>query len=79
MPETLPFDIIIKILKMRPRDSCAKSPTSECIHAEFDDMLAHLRNICPRFTEEDMQTVCVNRFFGRYSGEVKNLKGDIRT
>ena len=34
MPETLPFDIIMKILKMRPRDSQMKSPTAELIEQD---------------------------------------------
>jgi hypothetical protein len=35
MPEILPFDIIMKILKMRPRDSQMKSPTAELIKEEL--------------------------------------------
>ena len=35
MPETLPFDIIMNILRMRPRDSQMKSPTADLIKEEF--------------------------------------------
>ena len=37
MPETLPFDIFMSILKMRPRDSHMKSPTAAIVKAEITD------------------------------------------
>ena len=68
MPETLPFDIIMKILKMRPRDKDAKSLTSDCIREEFDELLAHIRFIHPATSEESMHEFFVNRFFFWYRG-----------
>ena len=37
MPETIPFDIIMNILKMRPRDSQLKSPTAALVKAEISN------------------------------------------
>ena len=38
MPETLPFDIIMNILRMRPRDSQMKSPTAQLMKQEFEQI-----------------------------------------
>ena len=64
--QTLPFDIIMQIIKMRPRDSAAKSHTSDCISEEFDESLAHMRFINNDLTIERMQEHFANRFFFFY-------------
>jgi hypothetical protein len=72
--QTLPFDIIMNLKKMRPRDSAAKSHTSDCISKEFDDLLAHIRFLTNDLEDatteasikETMQTLVVKHFFFFY-------------
>ena len=66
MAEQLPFEMIMKILKMRPRDSAAKSHTCDCISEEFDELLAHVMFTNNATTIERMQENFANRFFFFY-------------
>ena len=86
--QTLPFDIIMNVVKMRPRDSAAKSPTSDCINEEFDDLLAHIRFLTNDLEQatteaaiiETMQTLFVKHlfFFYRMNDDFKQRHQKIR-
>ena len=63
--QTLPFDIKMNVVKMRPRDSAAKSHTSDCINDEIIELWAH-ENFMRPTPIETMPELVVKRYFFFY-------------
>ena len=69
MTEQLPFDIIMKILKMRNRDSQMSSPTAALIKREFVSVYYAHRDSCNYTddyvfpTKDEFRHIFANRYF----------------